>query len=68
LAARAAGLTDPDDVVDLHIRRTVDQLQERSRLLAERVADGRVAVVGLSYRLADGTARVVVGPDEATGP
>ena len=67
LAARAAGLTDPDDVVDLHIRRTVDQLQERSRLLAERVADGRVAVVGLSYRLADGTARVVVGPDEATG-
>jgi carbonic anhydrase len=65
LAARAAGLTAPDDIVDLHIRRTIDQLLDRSRLLAEEVVEGRVAVVGLSYRLADGTARVVVGPDEA---
>ncbi len=62
LAGRAAGLTAPDDFVDLHIRRTVEQLQERSRVLAEGVAAGRVAVVGLSYRLADGSARIVVGP------
>ncbi|MFD9380817.1 carbonic anhydrase, partial [Streptomyces sp. NPDC059999] len=26
---------------------------------AERVADGRLAVVGLSYRLADGSAQLV---------
>ncbi|MFC1420487.1 carbonic anhydrase [Streptacidiphilus cavernicola] len=62
LAGRAAGLTEPDDFVDLHIRRTVDQLLNRSRVLAEAQADGRLAVVGLSYRLVDGSARVVVGP------
>ncbi|MFC1430265.1 carbonic anhydrase [Streptacidiphilus sp. N1-3] len=64
LATHAAGLTEPDDFIDTHIRRTVDQLLNRSRLLAEAVAEGRVAVVGLSYRLADGSARIVVGPNE----
>ncbi|MET9756935.1 carbonic anhydrase, partial [Streptomyces syringium] len=38
---------------------TVDLLLDRSRTLAEAVAEGRAAVVGLSYRLADGTARLV---------
>ncbi|MEO3811151.1 carbonic anhydrase [Sphaerisporangium sp. B11E5] len=37
----------------------VELLLERSRVLAERVADGRLAVVGLSYRLVDGSARLV---------
>ncbi|MFI1446951.1 carbonic anhydrase [Streptomyces virginiae] len=59
LAARAAGLTEDDDIIAEHIRHTVDFLLDRSRVLAERVATGRVAVVGLSYRLADGSARVV---------
>lgn len=63
LAARAAGMTEPDDFVDMHIRLTVDQLLDRSRLLADAVAAGRVALVGLSYRLADGSARTVVGPE-----
>ncbi|MFF4262551.1 carbonic anhydrase [Streptomyces virginiae] len=59
LAARAAGLTEDDDIIAEHIRHTVDFLLDRSRVLAEQVAAGRVAVVGLSYRLADGSARVV---------
>ncbi|WP_371638866.1 carbonic anhydrase [Streptomyces virginiae] len=59
LAARAAGLTEDDDIIAEHIRHTVDFLLDRSRVLAEQVATGRVAVVGLSYRLADGSARVV---------
>ncbi|WP_067177814.1 carbonic anhydrase [Microtetraspora niveoalba] len=59
LAARAAGLSRPDDIVDEHIRNTVDLLTDRSRVLAEGVAAGRVAVVGLSYRLAEGSARLV---------
>ncbi|GHB68402.1 hypothetical protein GCM10010347_43190 [Streptomyces cirratus] len=37
----------------------MDLLLERSRVLAERVADGRLGVVGLSYRLADGSAQLV---------
>lgn len=59
LAARAAGHESPEEILHEHIRRTVDQLLERSRVLAERVADGRLAVAGLSYRLADGSARLV---------
>jgi carbonic anhydrase len=37
----------------------VDLLLERSRVLAERVAAGRLGGVGLSYRLADGSAQLV---------
>ncbi|MFJ7248886.1 carbonic anhydrase [Kitasatospora sp. NPDC098652] len=59
LSARAAGIEDPDAIVDEHIRQTVDLLLERSQLLAAKVAEGRAAVVGLSYRLTDGQARTV---------
>lgn len=59
LAARAAGRTRDEDFIAEHIRHTVDLLMERSRVLADAVDAGRVAVVGLSYRLVDGTARVV---------
>ncbi|MFB6477369.1 carbonic anhydrase [Streptomyces virginiae] len=66
LASHAAGHTEDADFITEHIKHTVDLLLDRSRLLAEAVESGRVAVVGLSYRLADGTAHVVtargVGP------
>ncbi|WP_327358034.1 carbonic anhydrase [Streptomyces sp. NBC_01304] len=59
LAARAAGRGRDEEILAEHIRQTVDLLLERSRGLAEKVAAGRLAVVGLSYRLADGSAQVV---------
>ncbi|MFD6911524.1 carbonic anhydrase [Streptomyces virginiae] len=59
LAARAAGRETADEILAEHIEHTVDLLLERSRVLAERVADGRLAMVGLSYRLADGSAQLV---------
>ncbi|MEU9035166.1 carbonic anhydrase [Streptomyces sp. NPDC048352] len=59
LAARAAGLTEDSDVIAEHVRHTVDLLLDRSRVLAEQVKAGRTAVVGLSYRLADGSAHLV---------
>ncbi|PZT68316.1 carbonic anhydrase [Streptomyces sp. SW4] len=59
LAARAAGRVEPEEILAEHIGHTVDLLLERSRVLAERVADGRLGVVGLSYRLADGSAQLV---------
>ncbi|MFD7555705.1 MULTISPECIES: carbonic anhydrase [unclassified Streptomyces] len=59
LAARAAGHTEDSDFIAEHIRHTVDLLLDRSRLLADRVAAGEAAVVGLAYRLADGTAQLV---------
>jgi carbonic anhydrase len=59
LAARAKGLTDINQFVDEHIRRTVAGLVGRSLLLATEVSAGRCAVVGLSYRLAEGTVHPV---------
>ncbi|MFJ3106286.1 carbonic anhydrase [Streptomyces sp. NPDC086835] len=59
LAARAAGHTEDADFIAGHIRHTVDLLLDRSRVLAQAVEAGQAAVVGLSYRLADGTARLV---------
>ncbi|MFB6837614.1 carbonic anhydrase [Streptomyces sp. NPDC056361] len=59
LAARAAGLTADSEFVDEHIRHTVDLLLDRSRLLSQQVEAGEVAVVGLGYALAEGSARLV---------
>ncbi|MBL7252938.1 carbonic anhydrase [Paractinoplanes lichenicola] len=59
LAGRSQGLTEVDDFVDEHIRRTVAALVGRSVLLADEVSAGRCAVVGLSYRLAEGTVTCV---------
>ncbi|OAA19603.1 carbonic anhydrase [Frankia sp. EI5c] len=59
LSARAAGHTDVDEFVRTHIQRTVDGLVGRSALLAAEIAAGRCAVVGLSYRLADGSVSVI---------
>lgn len=65
LAARAAGLTFASDV-DEHIRHTVDLLFDRSRLLSEQVDAGEVAVVGLGYQLAEGSARLVTSRGDIT--
>ncbi|MFD9514427.1 carbonic anhydrase [Streptomyces mirabilis] len=59
LAARAAGQVEPEEILAEHTRHTVDLLLERSRVLAEKVAAGQAAVVGLCYRLADGSAQPV---------
>ncbi|UJW30177.1 carbonic anhydrase [Saccharothrix sp. AJ9571] len=58
LAARD-GLTDGDTAVEEHTRYTVDLLVDRSHAIAKRVADGSCAVVGLTYRLGEGSARVI---------
>ncbi|MER6983092.1 carbonic anhydrase [Streptomyces carpinensis] len=70
LAARAAGHLDADEVLAEHVRSTVDLLLDRSRILAERVNAGQAAVVGLCYRLADGSAQLVAarGLDIAVSP
>lgn len=70
LAARAAGLKRPEELIEAHIRHTVDLMLDRSRVLADQVAAGRTAVVGLCYRLSDGTARLVAaqGMDVAVAP
>ena len=69
LASRAAGHTKDTDFIAEHVRHSVDLLLDRSRALSEAVAAGRLGVVGLSYRLTDGTAHLVTarGLDPAAG-
>jgi carbonic anhydrase len=59
LEARAADVTDPDEVARLHARRTADALLEQSAVLRERVEAGACGVAVLAYDLADGRAHVV---------
>lgn len=57
---------DADEVGREHLRDTVGELLNASELISLAVAEGRLAVVGANYRLAEGTAvpDVVVGiPD-----
>jgi carbonic anhydrase len=50
---------DPDDLSDDHVRHTVRLLVARSPVLETAVAEGRVAVLGLGYHLADGQVQVI---------
>lgn len=59
LAGRAEGLTEYYDFIGRHVKETVTLLVERSKIISERVAAGRLAVVGLTYQLEDGQVEVV---------
>lgn len=52
----SADAVDPYDVGRLHLRDTVRELLESSELISEAVAEGRLAIVGANYRLAEGRA------------
>jgi carbonic anhydrase len=64
--ARPAAI-DSEQVGREHLRDTVAELLHSSELISEAVAEGRLAIVGANYRLAEGTAipDVIVGA--ATG-
>ena len=59
LAARQAGMTTAEEIEAEHVRHTLRLLTERSRLIADRIASGHLAVVGAAYDLGDGRARIV---------
>ncbi|AEF38806.1 carbonic anhydrase [Hoyosella subflava] len=63
LRARQAGMTTVDEFEAQHVRETSKLLTGRSLVLAERIADGRCAIVGATYNLAEGQIRLrtVVG-------
>jgi carbonic anhydrase len=58
LLGRASGLTRVDEFEARHVNETVAQLRVRSVEIAQRIQEGRLAIVGLTYHLADG--RVVL--------
>lgn len=52
-------ITDPDEICALHVRRTVEMIVRDGAATSAAVADGRCAVVGMTYRLAEGRVTVV---------
>ncbi|WP_460720740.1 carbonic anhydrase [Microbacterium aureliae] len=58
---------DAERVGQEHLRDTVAELLRSSELMSEAVAEGRLAIVGANYRLAEGTAvpGVAVGLSDA---
>jgi carbonic anhydrase len=59
LAARRDADATLDDIEVEHVRQTGRLLVERSQIVAQAVADGTCAVVGLVYALTDGRVRLV---------
>jgi carbonic anhydrase len=47
-------LADPDTAVPEHVRNTVERLAGQSEIVAERLADGRLGIVGMTYQLVAG--------------
>jgi len=58
LTGRREGLTQVDEFEAHHVRETAAQLLTRSTTILERIPTGDLAIVGLTYHLADG--RVVL--------
>jgi carbonic anhydrase len=58
LLGRNLGLNRVDEFEAKHVNETVQQLRVRSAPIAERILAGSLAIVGLTYHLADG--RVVL--------
>lgn len=54
LAGRREGLTRVDEFEARHVTETGKQLLERSTAVADAVAANRLAIVGVTYQLADG--------------
>jgi carbonic anhydrase len=56
LLGRREGLSRVDEFEAHHVRETGAQLMARSTAISDRVGAGDLAIVGLTYRLADGRA------------
>jgi carbonic anhydrase len=60
LEAQANGLHHIDEITDLHVRDTINEMIGRSKLIAERIESGKLAVVGANYRLTLGEVHEIV--------
>ncbi|WP_435083943.1 carbonic anhydrase [Gordonia hongkongensis] len=58
LAGRSEGLTRVDEFEARHVVETGQLLMQRSRIIADRISTGRLAIVGLTYQLSEGQVNV----------
>ncbi len=52
--ANAIGRGDIDSVTELHIQDTINDIVSRSKVIAEAVSAGKLAIVGANYKLSGG--------------
>jgi carbonic anhydrase len=60
LAANAQGKHEIDDVTELHVQDTINEMLTSSSLIAEAVKSGTLAVVGANYKLTLGEIHPIV--------
>jgi carbonic anhydrase len=58
--ANAHGMHQIDEITDLHVRDTINELIARSTLIASRIESGKLAVVGANYKLTLGEIQEIV--------
>jgi carbonic anhydrase len=61
LETQRHGHQDVNAAVVEHTKQTASRLMEQSRVIADAVSNGEVAVVGVFYHLEDGEAELVHG-------
>ena len=61
LTSMRNGEHEVNDMVVEHVKQTSQRLVDSSRVISAAIEDGRAAVIGLSYSLAEGRANVVSG-------
>ena len=61
IAARRNGIHDVNTTVVEHVQQTTHRLVEQSRIISSAVENGSTAVIGVTYRLAEGKAEMVSG-------
>lgn len=61
LATMREDVHDVNSAVVEHVRQTSQRLVDSSRIIADAVEDGSVAVIGVAYRLSEGKAELVSG-------
>lgn len=55
-----AGETSIDEITDRHVRDTIAELLERSKVISDAVKDGKLAVVGANYKLELGEVHAIL--------
>ena len=61
LTAKRNEQEDVNDMVVEHVKQTAARLADSSRVISDAIDDGRVAVIGLSYKLDEDRAALVSG-------
>jgi carbonic anhydrase len=60
LAANADGKHDIDDVTELHIQDTINEMLTNSKVISDAIKAGKLAVVGANYKLTLGEVHPIV--------